>query len=50
MCVLKIFKGIQRGRLQMFGSGELTYHFTYIDDPVEGIILCADWLIARACR
>lgn len=37
---LKVFKGLQKGRFPMFGSGEVTYQFTYIDDLVDGIILC----------
>ena len=37
---LKVFRGVQRGRFPMFGSGEVTYHFTYIDDLVDGILLC----------
>ncbi|MEM8783603.1 MAG: NAD-dependent epimerase/dehydratase family protein [Planctomycetota bacterium] len=37
---LKVFKGVQRGRFPMFGSGEVTYQFTYIDDLVDGIALC----------
>ncbi|MEM9019208.1 MAG: NAD-dependent epimerase/dehydratase family protein [Planctomycetota bacterium] len=39
---LKVFKGIQKGRFPMFGSGEITYQFTYIDDLVDGIILCGE--------
>jgi nucleoside-diphosphate-sugar epimerase len=39
---LKVFRGIQKGRFPMFGSGEVTYQFTYIDDLVEGIILCGE--------
>ncbi len=37
---LKVFRGVQKGRFPMFGSGEVTYQFTYIDDLVDGIILC----------
>ena len=37
---LKVFRGLQKGRFPMFGSGEVTYHFTYIDDLVDGILLC----------
>jgi len=39
---LKLFKGIQKGRFPMFGSGEIPYQFTYIDDMVDGIILCGE--------
>jgi nucleoside-diphosphate-sugar epimerase len=39
---LKLFRGIARGRFPMFGSGEVLYHLTYIDDLVDGIILCGE--------
>lgn len=39
---LKVFRGLQRGRFPMFGSGEVTYHFTYIDDLVAGLLLAGD--------
>lgn len=39
---LKLFRPIQRGRFLMFGSGETLYHFTYIDDLVEGLLLCGE--------
>jgi dihydroflavonol-4-reductase len=38
--LLKLFRGIVRGRLPMLGSGEIFYHLTYIDDLVEGFSLC----------
>jgi nucleoside-diphosphate-sugar epimerase len=37
---LKLFRPIHRGRFAMVGDGETLYHFSYIDDVVEGIILC----------
>jgi len=37
---LKLFKTIYKGRFVMLGTGETLYHFTYIDDLVDGIILC----------
>jgi nucleoside-diphosphate-sugar epimerase len=37
---LKLFRTIESGSFRMFGSGEVLYHLTYIDDLVEGIILC----------
>lgn len=37
---LKLFRGIQRKI--MIGSGETYYHFTYIDDLVDGILLCGE--------
>ena len=39
---LKLFRAIKRGRFAMVGSGETLYHFAYIDDLVEGFILCGD--------
>jgi nucleoside-diphosphate-sugar epimerase len=39
---LKLFKAIKKGRFVMIGSGETNYHFTFIDDLVEGIILCGE--------
>lgn len=39
---LKVFRGVQRGRFPMFGTGEVTYHFTYIDDLVDGLLLAGD--------
>lgn len=39
---LKLFKGIASGRFPIFGSGEVLYHLTYIDDLVNGIILCGE--------
>jgi len=37
---LKLFKYIQTGRFVMVGDGKVLYHLTYIDDLVEGCILC----------
>ena len=37
---LKLFKSIRRGLFCMFGRGEATYHLVYIDDLVDGIVLC----------
>ncbi len=37
---LKLFKAIQRGRFVMLGSGNILYQLIYIDDLVDGIILC----------
>jgi len=37
---LKLFRPIQRGRFVMIGSGNVLYHMTYIDDLIDGIILC----------
>jgi nucleoside-diphosphate-sugar epimerase len=38
---LKLFRAIQTGRFVMVGSGEVLYHLIYIDDLIEGIVLCA---------
>ena len=37
---LKLFKYIQTGRFVMVGDGKVLYHLTYIDDLVDGFILC----------
>ncbi|MCP4117315.1 MAG: NAD-dependent epimerase/dehydratase family protein [Desulfobacteraceae bacterium] len=37
---LKLFRPINRGLFVMIGSGEVLYHMTFIDDLVDGIILC----------
>lgn len=37
---LKLFKAIQRRRFVMLGSGKVIYQMTYIDDLIEGILLC----------
>lgn len=39
---LKLFRTIQSGTFRMFGSGEVLYHLTYIDDLVDGIIRCGE--------
>lgn len=39
--LLKLFRGVARRRFPMLGSGRIYYHLTYIDDLVEGFILCA---------
>jgi nucleoside-diphosphate-sugar epimerase len=38
--LLKLFKTIYTGRFFMIGSGEVLYHLVYIDDLIEGFILC----------
>ncbi|RJO67559.1 MAG: NAD-dependent epimerase/dehydratase family protein [Myxococcales bacterium] len=37
---LKLFRAVYRGRFVMLGSGEVHYQLVYIDDLVEGILLC----------
>ena len=39
---LKLFKSVNDGRFVMFGSGETYYHLVYIDDLVDGILLCGE--------
>ena len=39
---LKLFKTIHNQTFRMFGSGEIDYHMTYIDDMVQGIILAGE--------
>jgi dihydroflavonol-4-reductase len=40
--LLKLFRGVARGRLPILGSGRIYYHLTYIDDLVEGFRLCGE--------
>jgi len=42
MRFLKLFRAIYRGRFRMIGDGETLYHMVYIDDLVDGIILCGE--------
>lgn len=37
---LKLFRPINKGFFVMIGSGKVLYHMTYIDDLIQGIILC----------
>jgi dihydroflavonol-4-reductase len=39
---LKLFKTIASGTFRMFGSGAVSYHLTYIDDLVDGIMRCGE--------
>ena len=36
---LKLFRYISTGKFKMFGSGNVLYHMTFIDDLVDGILL-----------
>jgi nucleoside-diphosphate-sugar epimerase len=40
--LLKLFRGVARGRFLMLGKGDIFYHLTYIDDLVEGFRLCGE--------
>lgn len=42
MRFLKLFRSVHQRRFRMFGSGEVPYHLTYIDDLVDGLILCGE--------
>lgn len=39
---LKFFRPIAKGRLIMIGKGTNLYHLTYIDDLINGVILCGE--------
>lgn len=39
---LKLFKFINNGKFRMLGSGDVLYHLTYVEDLVDGIILCGE--------
>jgi len=40
--LLKLFRGVARGRWMTLGDGEIYYHLTHIDDLVEGFRLCGE--------
>ena len=39
--LLKLFRGVARRRFNVIGRGDIWYHLTYIDDLVDGFVLCA---------
>ncbi len=39
--LLKLFRGVARGRFPILGDGRIFYHLTYIDDLIAGFRLCA---------
>lgn len=39
---LKLFRTVNSGAFRMFGSGEILFHMTYIDDVVAGMILAGE--------
>jgi dihydroflavonol-4-reductase len=47
MRFLKLFKTISNGSFRMIGSGKVMYHMTFIEDLVDGIILCGEHPAAR---
>jgi nucleoside-diphosphate-sugar epimerase len=40
--MLKLFRMVHNGRFRMFGSGGVFFHMVYIDDLVDGMLLCAE--------
>jgi nucleoside-diphosphate-sugar epimerase len=40
--LLKLFRGVARGRFITLGSGEIFYHLTFVTDVVEGLRLCGE--------
>ena len=40
--LLKMFRQVKRGFFPLFGGGNNYYHLSYIDDLVDGIILCGE--------
>jgi nucleoside-diphosphate-sugar epimerase len=44
--LLKLFRGVAQRRFVILGDGKIFYHLTYIDDLVDGFILCGE--VARA--
>jgi dihydroflavonol-4-reductase len=40
--MLKLFRMVHSGRFRMFGSGDVFFHMVYIDDLVDGMLLCAE--------
>lgn len=40
--LLKLFRTIRNGSFRMFGSGETCYHLVYIDDLIDGLLLCSE--------
>ena len=42
MRLLKLFKTIHTGRFRMVGPGKVNFHMVYIDDLVDGILLCGE--------
>ena len=39
---LKLFRAIHRGRFRMFGSGEVMFHLSHVNDVADGIALCGE--------
>lgn len=39
--LLKLFRGVARGRFVILGSGRIWYHLTHVEDLADGFRLCA---------
>lgn len=39
---LKLFRAVKNGTFRMIGRGDTLYHMSYIDDVVEGMIVCGE--------
>jgi nucleoside-diphosphate-sugar epimerase len=44
--LLKLFRGVARRRFPILGDGQIYYHLTYIDDLVDGFLLCGTLPVA----
>lgn len=40
--MLKLFRTVYNGSFRMFGSGDVFFHMVYIDDLIDGMLLCAE--------
>lgn len=40
--MLKLFRTVHNRRFRMFGSGDVFFHMVYIDDLIDGMLLCAE--------
>jgi dihydroflavonol-4-reductase len=40
--LLKLFRGVARGRFVTLGRGDIFYHLTHVEDLVEGFRLCGE--------
>jgi nucleoside-diphosphate-sugar epimerase len=39
----RFFRMIEEGRFRLVGSGDIPYHYTYVDDVVLGLRRCEEW-------